>query len=106
MELLKRIQNNKMELNLTEQTKDFLAEKGYDQKYGARPLRRALQKYVEDELAELILRESLGQGAKITADVDEEKKKLNFTFLPGTIILDERIISQQRLQTLEETLVQ
>ena len=105
-ELLKRIQNNKMELNLTEQAKDFLAEKGYDQKYGARPLRRALQKYVEDELAELILRESLGQGAKITADVDEEKKKLNFTFLPGQIILDERIISQQRLQSLEETLVQ
>ena len=105
-ELLKRIQNNKMELNLTEQAKDFLAEKGYDQKYGARPLRRALQKYVEDELAELILRESLGQGAKITADVDEEKKKLNFTFLLGTIILDERIISQQRLQTLDETLVQ
>lgn len=105
-ELLKRIQNNKMELNLTEQAKDFLADKGYDQKYGARPLRRALQKYVEDELAELILRESLGQGAKITADVDEEKKKLNFTFLPGTIILDEKIISQQRLQTLEETLLQ
>lgn len=105
-ELLKRIQNNKMELILTDNAKDFLAEKGYDQKYGARPLRRALQKYVEDELAELILRESLGQGAKITADVDEEKKKLNFTFLPGTIILDERIISQQRLQTLEETLVQ
>lgn len=103
-ELLKRMQNNKLELNLTDKAKDFLADKGYDQKYGARPLRRALQKYVEDELAELILRENIGTGAKITADLDEENKKLVFTYELLTTVPDEKLISQQRLKPIEETL--
>lgn len=103
-ELLKRIQNNKLELILTDKAKDFIADKGYDQKFGARPLRRALQKYVEDELAELILRDNPGIGSIITADLDDDNKKLKYTYLPGTIILDEKIISQQRLKPIEEIL--
>ncbi len=92
-DLLKRMQNNKMTLELTETAKNFLADKGYDQKYGARPLRRALQKYVEDELAELVLKENLGYGAKIIGDYDELNKKIIFNFIKGTVIPDEKNIS-------------
>ncbi|HRP01705.1 MAG TPA: ATP-dependent Clp protease ATP-binding subunit [Candidatus Kapabacteria bacterium] len=101
-ELMKRIKNNKMELILSDKAKDFLVEKGYDQKYGARPLRRSIQKYVEDELAELILRENLGIGATISADYDDINKNLKFTYVPGETVLDEKLMTQQRLKTLEE----
>lgn len=92
-ELLNRMKNNKMSLELTDAAKNFLAEKGYDQKFGARPLRRALQKYVEDELAELVLRENPGIGANIIGDYDEINKKIIFTCEKGIIVPDEKDIS-------------
>ncbi len=52
----KRINNMGFRLNLSEEAKDFIAEKGYDKNFGARPLKRAIQKYLEDELAELMLK--------------------------------------------------
>jgi len=66
-DLLKNIQESKMEIVLDQTAKNFLVDKGFDPKYGARPLRRAIQKYVEDPLAEEILRGSFKEGSKIIA---------------------------------------
>lgn len=63
-------------IELTEKAKDFLAEKGYDQAYGARPLNRAIQKYLEDPIAEEILRGELHEGDIILADYEEGKEEL------------------------------
>ncbi len=74
--LMKRLNNMKFTLTLTEEAKDFVAEKGYDPQFGARPLHRAIQKYVEDPLAEFILNENPGEGAALTAILNEEKDSL------------------------------
>jgi ATP-dependent Clp protease ATP-binding subunit ClpC len=55
-------------IELTDKAKDFLSEKGYDKQYGARPLNRAIQKYLEDALAEEILKGELSEGDVIIAD--------------------------------------
>ncbi len=66
-------------IELTTSAKDFLSEKGYDPQFGARPLHRAIQKYVEDPLAEEILNTNINEGDTIVADLDEENKdKLKF----------------------------
>ena len=67
-------------LELTETAKSFLAEKGYDQQFGARPLHRAIQKYLEDPLAEEILNLNVKAGDVLVADADNENGKLSFTF--------------------------
>ncbi len=73
--LFKRIKDAGYELEITEKAKDFIAEKGYDRQYGARPLKRALQKYVEDLLAEEILDAHLKEGDKVTIDYKEGADK-------------------------------
>ncbi len=59
-------------LTITEDAKNFIADKGYDAQFGARPLKRAIQKYLEDELAELILDSTLKPGDHITIGFDKE----------------------------------
>ncbi len=59
-------------VELTEKAKDFLAEKGYDQQFGARPLNRAIQKYLEDPIAEEILKGEIEQGGTLLADYPDE----------------------------------
>ncbi len=67
-------------LELTNAAKDFLAEHGYDEKYGARPLHRAIQKYLEDPLAEEILNSAVKAGDIVMVDTDsKEKEKLKIT---------------------------
>jgi len=66
-DLYKNLEENKMDLILDQTAREFLVEKGFDEKFGARPLRRAIQKYVEDPLAEEILRGSFKEGTKIVA---------------------------------------
>src|SRR5438874_5278783 len=78
--VLKRLNNLGFTLELTEEAKSFLAEKGYDQQFGARPLHRAIQKYLEDPLAEEILSLSIKQGDVLVADLDKENSKLKFSF--------------------------
>ena len=75
--LFKRIAEHKYQLTLTDKAKDFLTDKGYDPKFGARPLKRAIQKYLEDELAELLLEIEVKEGDEIVADVSEDGEKLN-----------------------------
>jgi ATP-dependent Clp protease ATP-binding subunit ClpC len=74
--LFSRITDLGYTINLTDKAKDFLAEKGYDQQYGARPLNRAIQKYLEDALAEEILKGELSDGDVIVADYSGEGEEL------------------------------
>ncbi|MCS6771165.1 MAG: ATP-dependent Clp protease ATP-binding subunit [Kiritimatiellae bacterium] len=76
-----RLASRKVELHLTESAKEFLLAKGYDPLYGARPLRRAVERYLEDPLAEEILRGNLNnaEAVEVTADGD----RLRFSQLAG-----------------------
>jgi ATP-dependent Clp protease ATP-binding subunit ClpC len=77
-DLLNNIHESKMTIHLDDSAKNFLVEKGYDQKYGARPLRRAIQKFVEDPLAEEILRGTFKEGSSIIARHVEKTEELIF----------------------------
>ncbi|AOW20076.1 ATP-dependent Clp protease ATP-binding subunit [Urechidicola croceus] len=81
--LLKRISNLGYTLNLTEKAKDFIADKGFDKQYGARPLRRAIQKYIEDSLAEEIVNSKLTEGDTITMDLNEKTNELTIKIKKG-----------------------
>ncbi|MBU6337792.1 MAG: ATP-dependent Clp protease ATP-binding subunit [Acidobacteria bacterium] len=61
-----------LQIELTEEARDFLVEKGWDPSMGARPLRRAIQRYIEDPLADFVLREELTEGATVMVDVAPE----------------------------------
>ena len=77
--VMKRLSNLGFSMELTEDAKTFIADKGYDQQFGARPLHRAIQKYLEDPLAEEILNMQVKQGDILIADLDKENNKLKFT---------------------------
>lgn len=81
--VMKRLSNLGFSMELTEDAKAFIAEKGYDQQFGARPLHRAIQKYLEDPLAEEILSMQVKQGDILIADLDKEKDKIKFTLKQG-----------------------
>ncbi|MBK6408861.1 MAG: ATP-dependent Clp protease ATP-binding subunit [Flavobacteriales bacterium] len=68
-----RISELGYDLKLTDDAKDFLAEKGYDEKFGARPLKRAIQKYIEDPMAEEIINQKVEEGDKITVGLNKDK---------------------------------
>ncbi len=75
----KRLVNLGFTLELTKEAKDFIADKGYDSQFGARPLHRAIQKYLEDPLAEEILNMNVKNGDKLIAGFDGENGKIKFT---------------------------
>jgi ATP-dependent Clp protease ATP-binding subunit ClpC len=77
--VMKRLTNLGFSLELTEDAKSFIADKGYDQQFGARPLHRAIQKYLEDPLAEEILNMNIKPGDVLEADLDKENGKLTFS---------------------------
>ncbi|MCS7004153.1 MAG: ATP-dependent Clp protease ATP-binding subunit [Cytophagales bacterium] len=77
--LFSRIKSLGYELQLTTAAKDFLAEKGYDPQYGARPLNRAIQKYLEDIIAEELLKNELKEGDVILADYKPNDDALSIT---------------------------
>jgi len=72
----KRIESLGYKVKLTKAAKSFLADKGYDVQFGARPLKRAIQNYVEDEISEIILSGAVEKDGTITFDVDKDKDKL------------------------------
>jgi ATP-dependent Clp protease ATP-binding subunit ClpC len=74
--LFLRIKDIGYDLHLSEKAKDYIAEKGFDKQYGARPLKRAIQKYIEDALAEEIVNSKLEEGDSIYMDLNEEKQEL------------------------------
>lgn len=79
--VLIRIKDLGYEIELSEKAKDYIADKGYDPQYGARPLNRAIQKYIEDPLAEEILNGNVKEGDTIIADINKENV---LTFKPKT----------------------
>ena len=81
----KRLHNLGLILELTEDAKKFISEKGYDSQFGARPLHRAIQKYLEDPLAEEILNLNIKNGDVLLAGLDKENSKITFEIKGGVI---------------------
>ena len=75
--LLERISELGYSLKLSKKAKRFIADKGFDKEYGARPLKRAIQKYIEDALAEEIIKSNVHEGDTITLDVGKDDSKLD-----------------------------
>ncbi len=80
----KRLGEEELTLRLTQAATDFLVDHGYDEHFGARPLKRAIQKYVEDPLSEKILVGDFAKGDEIEVDVAPDKERLGFRALSGS----------------------
>src|SRR5438874_6171968 len=80
----KRLGEEELTLRLTQAATDFLVDHGYDEHFGARPLKRAIQKYVEDPLSEKILVGDFAKGDEIEVDVAPDKERLAFRALSGS----------------------
>ncbi len=74
----KRLKEKNLILDVTQAAKDFLIDQGYDEKYGARPLRRAVEQHLEDPLAEELLRGDIREGEPIVVDVSDSGDRLSF----------------------------
>jgi ATP-dependent Clp protease ATP-binding subunit ClpB len=77
--LTRRLAERKFSISLTDNAKKFLIDVGYDPAYGARPLKRAIQRYVQDQLAMQILEGTFSEGDRIVVDADADNKKLLFS---------------------------
>ena len=88
--VFKRINEMGYQVELTEKAHDFVAEKGWDDQYGARPLKRSIQKYVEDVLAEEIIRTKINIGEKIIIDYDDQKQDMVVNIVPAA----ERVLTE------------
>ncbi len=80
--VLARLKDKKITVTLDDKAREFLMKEGYDPQYGARPMRRAVEKHIEDPLAEQLLRGDIKEGDRVLASYDEETKKLMFTTEP------------------------
>jgi len=79
--LYERVNSLNYKLKISAAAKDFIAEKGYDPQFGARPLKRAIQKYLEDEMAEVIIKVSVVQGDTISVGFDKKTEKIKIRIL-------------------------
>ena len=80
----KRLGDEELTLKLTEAASGFLVKHGYDEKFGARPLKRAIQRYIEDPLSEKILLAEFSKGDEIEVDLNPDGEKLDFRVLSGS----------------------
>ena len=71
-------------MTLTEKAKDYIADKGFDAKFGARPLKRAIQKYLEDPLADHIIDAQIDEGDKIKVDYSKKEDKITVKIVKGS----------------------
>ena len=74
--LFGRVQGLGYKISITDSAKDFIVEKGYDPNFGARPLKRAIQKYMEDPMAEEILKNNLTEGDELLVDLNSDTKEI------------------------------
>lgn len=74
--LVDRVQKMEFELEITEAATDYIASQGFDPQYGARPLKRAIQKHVEDVLTEEIIQQNPNKGSKLSLDYNSEQDKM------------------------------
>lgn len=72
----KRVKELGFTIEISDEAKEFIASKGYDVQFGARPLKRAIQKYLEDEMAEMIILTSVSEGDNIKVEFDKENQKI------------------------------
>jgi ATP-dependent Clp protease ATP-binding subunit ClpC len=79
--LYDRVNSLNYKLKISAAAKDFIADKGYDSQFGARPLKRAIQKYLEDEMAEVIIKASVVQGDTISVGFDKKTEKIKIRIL-------------------------
>lgn len=79
--LYERVNSLNYKLKISTAAKDFIAEKGYDAQFGARPLKRAIQKYLEDEMAEVIIKASIVEGDTISVGFDKKTEKIKIKIL-------------------------
>jgi len=79
--LYDRVSSLNYKLKISAAAKDFIADKGYDSQFGARPLKRAIQKYLEDEMAEVIIKASVVQGDTISVGFDKKTEKIKIRIL-------------------------
>ena len=79
--LYERVNSLNYKLKISAAAKDFIADKGYDAQFGARPLKRAIQKYLEDEMAEVIIRASVVEGDTISVGFDKKSEKIKIKIL-------------------------
>jgi ATP-dependent Clp protease ATP-binding subunit ClpC len=82
-QLYKRIENMGYKIKLEDSARDYIVDKGFDANFGARPLKRAIQKYVEDPLAEHIISANLQEGDSISLAFDDEKKEIVVKIVKG-----------------------
>jgi len=87
--LVNRIEDLGYKLTLTDEAKDYIADKGFDKQYGARPLKRAIQKYIEDALAEEIVNSKLNEGDSIFMDLDKKTNELTIKITKGKKKIEE-----------------
>ena len=76
--LYKRVEALGYQLQISDKAKEFVATKGYDVQFGARPLKRAIQNYIEDGVCERLLNGELQPGSMISVDKDSDKDELTF----------------------------
>lgn len=84
--VLERTKEMGFELELTDKARNYIVEKGWDEQYGARPLKRAIQKYVEDVLAEEIIKSNPTKGSKFLIDYDSEKDEMTVETCHGASV--------------------
>ncbi|MBR4390950.1 MAG: ATP-dependent Clp protease ATP-binding subunit [Bacteroidales bacterium] len=88
--VFKRVEEMGYRLELTEKAKDFIAEKGWDDQFGARPLKRAIQKYVEDVLAEELIKTPMPAGSTVSIDLNDDTQEITIRCNPAeTKVLEE-----------------
>jgi ATP-dependent Clp protease ATP-binding subunit ClpC len=93
--LLNRILDLGYTLKLSNKAKDYIADKGFDKKYGARPLKRAIQKYIEDALAEEIVNSKLTEGDTISMDLDDKKNELTIKIKKGEKVKEKKTEAEE-----------
>lgn len=79
--LYERVASLNYNLKISKAAKDFIAEKGYDIQFGARPLKRAIQKYLEDEMAEVIIKASISEGDTVSVGFDKKNEKIKIKII-------------------------
>jgi ATP-dependent Clp protease ATP-binding subunit ClpC len=101
-DLFDRAEELGLDLEFDEHAKEFLTDKGFDPKYGARPLRRALQKYVEDPMAEDILHDELGEGDTVLITHEDDEEELSFDIQHGEAPTEETQTNGEADATTED----
>ena len=100
--LYQRVEDLGYKLIISKEAKNYIAEKGYDSKFGARPLKRAIQKYLEDEMAEVIIEASISEGDKIHVKYDKKADKIKIDIEKNKNGIDKDESNGENIDTEQE----